>query len=70
MKTDYGFMNYDLNTDRKRYPASPSTAFVHTGAGSNLIYVAPEHDIVAVVRWIQGSAMNGFIEKLLGAVRE
>jgi CubicO group peptidase (beta-lactamase class C family) len=70
VKADYGFMNYDLNTDRKRYPAAPATAFVHTGAGSNLIYVDPEHDIVAVVRWIQGSAMNGFIEKLLGAVRE
>jgi hypothetical protein len=33
-------------------------------------YTHPEHDIVAVVRWIDGSAMNGFIERLLGAVRE
>jgi hypothetical protein len=52
------------------HPAAPATAFAHRGAGSNIIYVDPEHDIVAVVRWIQGSAMNGFIEKLLGAVRE
>lgn len=66
----YGYMNWFLNTDRKLYPAAPASAFVHTGAGSNLIYVDPEHDIVAVVRWIQGSAMNGFIEKLLGAVLE
>jgi CubicO group peptidase (beta-lactamase class C family) len=66
----YGYMNWFLNTDQKLYPAAPATAFVHTGAGSNLIYVDPEHDIVAVVRWIQGSAMNGFIEKLLGAVKE
>lgn len=66
----YGFMNYYLNDDRKMYPAAPATAYAHRGAGSNIIYVDEEHDIVAVVRWIQGSAMNGFIEKLLGAVRE
>ncbi|HEY5551626.1 MAG TPA: serine hydrolase [Opitutaceae bacterium] len=66
----YGYMNWFLNTDRKLYPAAPATTFVHTGAGSNLIYIDPEHDIVAVVRWIQGSAMNGFIEKLLRAVLE
>ncbi|HUG09402.1 MAG TPA: serine hydrolase [Opitutaceae bacterium] len=66
----YGYMNWFLNTDQKLYPAAPASAFVHTGAGSNLIYVDPEHDIVAVVRWIDGRAMNGFIEKLLGAVME
>jgi len=66
----YGHMNFYLNHDRKTYPAAPATAFAHRGAGSNIIYVDPEHDIVAVVRWIQGSAMNEFIEKLLGAVRE
>ena len=50
--------------------AVPATAFVHTAAGSNLIHVDPEHGIVAVVRWIDGRVMNGFIEKLLAAMRE
>jgi len=66
----YGYMNWFLNTDRKLYPSAPASAFVHTGAGSNLIYVDPEHDIVAVVRWIDGRAMDGFIETLLGALRD
>ena len=66
----YGFMNYFLNDDRKMYPAAPATAYVHRGAGSNIIYVDEENDIVAVVRWVQGSAMNGVIENLLGAVRK
>lgn len=66
----YGFMNWFFNTDRKMYPAAPETAFAHRGAGSNIIYVDPEHDIVAVVRWIDNAAMPAFVEKLLGAVKE
>ena len=31
----YGFMNYFLNTGRKRFKAAPETAFAHQGAGTN-----------------------------------
>ncbi len=65
----YGFMNWFLNTDRKRWPSAPATAFAHVGNGTNLIYADPEHDLVAVVRWIDGEAVDGFLGRLLAAVR-
>jgi CubicO group peptidase (beta-lactamase class C family) len=63
----YGFMNFYLNTDKKLYASAPVTAFAHIGAGSNIVYVDQENDLIIVARWIEGSAMNGLIEKVLRA---
>jgi CubicO group peptidase (beta-lactamase class C family) len=63
----YGFMNFYLNTDRKLYASAPAQAFAHIGAGSNIVYVDPENDLIIVARWIEGNAMNGLIEKVLRA---
>ena len=63
----YGYMNWFLNTDRKLMPSAPATAFVHIGNGTNFIYVDPEHDLVAVVRWIEGTAMDGMVQHILAA---
>jgi len=64
----YGYMNWFLNTDRKRWPSAPATAFAHVGNGTNMVYVDPEHDLVAVVRWIDGEAIDGFLKRLLAAI--
>jgi CubicO group peptidase (beta-lactamase class C family) len=64
----YGFMNWYLNTDHKLWPSAPATAFTHIGNGANLIYVDPEHDLVAVLRWINGGAEDGFVKRLLDAM--
>ncbi len=64
----YGFMNYFLNTGRRSLPAAPESAHTHRGAGSNIIYVDPENDLVVVVRWINQGALNGFIGKILEAI--
>lgn len=66
--TDYGFMNYYLNTDNKLYPSAPATAFAHLGNGTNAIYVDQENDLVAVVRWIEDKSMDGFVKILLSAL--
>ena len=63
----YGFMNYMLNTDHKMYPSAPASAYAHVGNGTNAIYVDPEHDVVAVIRWIEDKSMDGFIKILLSA---
>ena len=64
----YGYMNWFLNTDRKWMPAAPASAFGHVGNGTNLVFVAPEQDLVIVVRWIQNGAINEFLGKALAAV--
>jgi hypothetical protein len=66
----YGYMNWFLNTDRKLLPSAPATAFVHIGNGTNFIYVDPEHDIVAVVRWIENASMDGMVKKILDILKK
>lgn len=38
------------------------------GAGSNVVWVDPDRDIVAVLRWIDKVAIEGFLERLGAAV--
>ncbi|HTR29095.1 MAG TPA: serine hydrolase [Puia sp.] len=64
----YGYMNWFLNTDRKLLPDAPATSFVHIGNGTNFVYVDPEHELVAVVRWIENSAMDGMVQRILAAL--
>jgi CubicO group peptidase (beta-lactamase class C family) len=66
----YGYMNWFLNTDRKWMANAPASAFGHVGNGTNLVFVSPEHDLVAVVRWIENGAINEFLGKLLEAVQK
>jgi hypothetical protein len=60
-------MNWFLNTDKKMLPAAPASAFMHIGNGNNNIYVDPEHELVMVVRWIDGNGMQEVIKKVLEA---
>ncbi|GAA0877125.1 serine hydrolase [Algoriphagus jejuensis] len=48
----YGMMNYFLNNELKEAPDAPKSAFMHIGAGTNMIYVDQENDLVIVARWI------------------
>ena len=53
-----------------QWPSAPGTAFMHNGNGLNMIYVDPENDLVAVVRWIDNNAVDGFLKRLIAAVAE
>lgn len=64
----YGYMNFFLNTDRKLLPSAPASAFVHIGNGTNFIYVDPEHDLVAVVRWVEYTSMDGIVKRILASI--
>jgi CubicO group peptidase (beta-lactamase class C family) len=66
-KTDYGFMNYFLNTGKKFLPDAPETAFAHIGNGTNMIYVDAENDLVIVARWIANDKLNDLIKMVLHA---
>ncbi len=64
----YGFMNFFLNTDQRRLPDAPQSAFVHLGSGTNMIYVDAEHDLVIVARWIRGDGISGLVSRVLQAI--
>ena len=66
----YGFMNWFLNTNKKWMPSAPANSFGHVGNGTNLVFVSPDQDLVAVVRWIENNQIDAFLGKLLGAVKQ
>jgi len=68
VEPSYGFMNWYVNKDRKFMPSAPASAFGHQGNGTNFVYVDPENDVVAVLRWIDRPAIDGFVKRLLAAV--
>ncbi len=69
---DYGYLWW-LNTGtgesgKKVWPDAPATSFSALGAGSNTVWVDPEHDIVIVWRWHNGNP-NELIKRVLAAVK-
>jgi CubicO group peptidase (beta-lactamase class C family) len=63
----YGYMWW-LNRGPSRLASAPETAVNALGAGSNIILVDREHDLVAVWRWIDKAAYPGALAKLMAAV--
>ncbi len=57
-----------LNQGPARRPSAPATSVFAVGAGNNMIWIDPDHDLVTVLRWIDGAAVGGFIERLMAAV--
>jgi hypothetical protein len=66
----YGFMNYFLNNDLKEVPYAPKSAFLHIGAGTNMIYVDQENDIVIVARWIPNSDKAELVRLVLESLNK
>ncbi|MBU1821584.1 MAG: serine hydrolase, partial [Bacteroidetes bacterium] len=64
----YGYMNFFLNPDHQFLPSAPTTAFVHIGNGTNMVYVDPENDLVMVVRWLDNKAMDGVVKRLIDSL--
>ncbi len=63
----YGLLWW-LNTRRLRYPHAPEDSIFAVGAGGNITWIDPAHEIVAVLRWIDPAAVDGFIERVLAAL--
>ena len=66
----YGFCNWYLNTGKKLYPDARADSVAFIGDGSNIVFVDYQHDIVAVVRWIDGGKMKDFVKILVEATGE
>lgn len=69
----YGYMNFFLNRPGLEgatisVDSAPESSFAYLGAGANMVFVDPEHDIVAVVRWIEARERGAFIDRLMQAV--
>jgi CubicO group peptidase (beta-lactamase class C family) len=62
----YGYMWW-LNTGQKQWPGVPESAFAMLGAGSNICFIDPEHDLVVVLRWVDrrsGDILKGIVQSV------
>lgn len=64
---DYGFLWW-LNRGKARYPNATDRSVFALGAGSNIIWVEPENDLVVVGRWADQTKFNTFFGKVMGAL--
>ncbi len=69
LASHYGLLWWLNGATPPRYASAPADGAFALGAGSNVIWVAPGLDLVAVVRWIDGAAVDGLLGRLAAAIR-
>jgi CubicO group peptidase (beta-lactamase class C family) len=57
-----------LNRLRGVCPSASAASYFCIGAGASVVWIDPERDMVAVVRWIDGAKIDGFCERVSQAV--
>ena len=63
-----GYGAWWLNRQGEKYANAPATSYFAMGAGTNLIWVDPELDLVMVMRWIDNARANELISQVLAAM--
>ena len=67
LNPNYGLLWW-LNTGRGRYNSAPDGSFFAYGAGGNLTWVLPDHQLVAVMRWLDPTAVDTFTRLIMQAL--
>ena len=67
IRPGYGFLWW-LNTDHGEWPNAVASSYAAVGAGSNIIWIDPENDLVVVARWIEQSAVAEFLRLISATV--
>ncbi|MEK9671769.1 MAG: serine hydrolase [Rhodospirillaceae bacterium] len=63
----YGYLWW-LNTGGAQYPSAPETSFFAMGAGTSLIWIDQEHDILMVARWMDQASVDAVISGFMAAL--
>lgn len=67
LNPEYGLLWW-LNTNRSYAPSASAEAYFAIGAGGNVTWIDPTHDIVAVLRWIDAAVLDDWIGLVMAAV--
>jgi len=65
----YGYMWWLSRNKRGIFPSAPESSFFALGSGGNVIWIAPEFDLVVVTRWLDVAKVDGFISRVSAAVQ-
>ncbi|MGH7559478.1 MAG: serine hydrolase domain-containing protein [Gemmatimonadales bacterium] len=69
IRPGYGYLWW-LNREPPRYGAASRSSFFALGAGGNVIWIDPEHDLVVVARWLAGNQTNELMRLVTAAIRD
>lgn len=64
----YGMLWW-LNTEQRYYSNAPASSFFAMGAGTHLLWIDRELDLVAVFRWIDNTQINELIGMTMQAIK-
>lgn len=67
IRPGYGFLWW-LNTGGEEWPGTPENSYAAVGAGSNIIWIDPDNDLIVVARWMDQAAVAEFLAKVTQAV--
>lgn len=67
LNASYGYLWW-LNGVLKHCPSAPRSSVFAMGVGSNVIWWDTDHDLVAVIRWIDKGSLDGFAARLTRAL--
>ena len=65
----YGYLWWLSRNRRGIFPAAPESSFFALGSGGNMIWIAPEDDLVVVTRWLDIPKLDGFISRVSAALQ-
>ena len=57
-----------LNRLRGVCPSASAASYFCIGAGASVVWIDPDRDLVAVVRWIDGARIDGFCQRVAAAI--
>lgn len=63
----YGMLVW-LNRLRGVFPSASAASYFCIGAGASVVWIDPDRDMVAVLRWIDGSQIDGFCQRVAEAI--
>jgi CubicO group peptidase (beta-lactamase class C family) len=58
-----------LNSEGGVFPSASHASYFCIGAGASVVWVDPDHELVAVVRWIAGDQIDGFCQRVSQAIQ-
>jgi CubicO group peptidase (beta-lactamase class C family) len=67
IRPGYGYLWW-LNTEGKEYPGTPETCYAAVGAGTNIMFIDPEDDLIIVARWVEQNCVSSFLAKVVAAL--
>ena len=67
LNPSYGFLWW-LNQHGEQFPQAPKTSYFAIGVGRNVIWIDPELDLVAAVRWIDKESFDDFAGAVMAAL--